>query len=103
MVENTEFVSPNAFLPFVFEDDARGIVSTAVIDYVSLAPLTNDDPISRVNDIIGMIERRSLRNDGAALARFFSSATIESATFLFRCGTPSMKMPLGRLQTASQD
>jgi hypothetical protein len=65
MVENTDFVSPNAFLPFIFEDDGRAIVSTAVIDYVSLAPLTSNDPMSRVNDITGMIERGSLRNDGA--------------------------------------
>ena len=66
MVENTDFVSANAFLPFIVEDSGRAIVSTAVIDYVSLAPLTNDDPMSRVKDIIGMIERGSLRNDGAA-------------------------------------
>ena len=66
MVENTEFVSPNALLPFIFWDDERGIVSTAVIDYVSLAPLTNDDPMSRVKGIVGLIERGSLRNDGAA-------------------------------------
>jgi len=33
-------VSINAFLPFIAEDQARMIVSTAVIDYISLGPLT---------------------------------------------------------------
>jgi hypothetical protein len=37
-VEHTSIVSTNAFLPFIAEDDARAIVSTAVIDYVSLIP-----------------------------------------------------------------
>ena len=66
MVGNTDFVSANAFLPFIAEDSGRAIVSTAVIDYVSLAPLTNGDRMSRVKDIIGMIERGCLRNEGAA-------------------------------------
>jgi hypothetical protein len=66
MVENTDFVSPNAFLPFIAEDSGRAIVSTAAIDYVSLAPLTNDDPMSRVKDIIDIIESGRLQNEGAA-------------------------------------
>jgi hypothetical protein len=66
MVENTDFVSANAFLPFIIEDSGRGIVSTAVIDYVSLAPLRNADPMSRVKDIVGFIESGRLQNDGAA-------------------------------------
>jgi hypothetical protein len=66
MVENTDFVSPNAFLPFIAEDSGRGIVSTAVIDYVSLAALTNGDPMSRVKDIVDMIESRRLQNEGGA-------------------------------------
>src|SRR5271169_6638571 len=37
-----------------------------VIDYVSLGPLTGDDPMSRVKDIIGMIESNILENEGAA-------------------------------------
>src|SRR5262249_24540330 len=55
-----------ALLPFIAEDNSRGVVSTAVIDYVSLAPLTNHDPMSRVKDIIDMIERGVLENEGAA-------------------------------------
>jgi hypothetical protein len=56
-VEHTSIVSMNAFLPFIAEDDSRAIVSRAVIDYVSLGLLTDNDPMSRVKDIIGMIER----------------------------------------------
>ena len=52
MVENVDYVSFNAFLPFVVEDDDRGIVATAVIDYVSLASPTGDDPMSRPRDIV---------------------------------------------------
>jgi hypothetical protein len=65
-VEHTSIVSTNAFLPFIAEDDEGRIVSTAVIDYVSLGPLTNGDPMSRVKDIIGMIESNMLENEGAA-------------------------------------
>ncbi|PTM96123.1 hypothetical protein [Mycoplana dimorpha] len=65
-VEHTTMVSVNAFLPFIVEDDSRSIVSTAVIDYVSLGPLSNGDPMSRVKDILGMIERNLLKNEGAA-------------------------------------
>jgi hypothetical protein len=65
-VENTSVVSVNAFLPFIVEENAQSIVSTAVIDYVSLGPLTQDDPMSRVKDVVGMIERNMLENEGAA-------------------------------------
>ena len=64
-VENTS-VSTNAFLPFIAEEKAQMIASTAVIDYVSLGSLTGDDPMSRVKDIIGMIESNMLENEGAA-------------------------------------
>ena len=66
MVENVDFVSCNAFLPFIAEDDDTTIVSTAVIDYVSLAPLTDNDPMSRPRGIVGMIESGMLENEGAA-------------------------------------
>jgi len=65
-IENTSVISINAFLPFIAEDGARSIVSRAVIDYVSLGPLSNNDPMSRVKDIIGMIKSRTLKNTGAA-------------------------------------
>jgi hypothetical protein len=66
LIENVSYVSTNALLPFIAEDNARRVVSTSVIDYVSLAPLTDNDPMSRVKDIIGMIESGTLKNDGAA-------------------------------------
>ena len=66
MVENTTIVSVNAFLPFIAEDTFRGVVATAVIDYASLGPLTNEDPMSCTNDIIGMIKSGNLKNEGAA-------------------------------------
>jgi hypothetical protein len=65
-VEHTSIVSVNAFLPFIAEDSERYIVSTAVIDYVSLGPVTDGDPMSRVKDILGMIESNMLENEGAA-------------------------------------
>jgi hypothetical protein len=64
-VENSP-VSVNAFLPFIVHEDAGFIAATAVIDYVSLGPLTNDDPMSRVKDIVGMIENNTLKNEAAA-------------------------------------
>jgi hypothetical protein len=66
MVENTDFVSINAFLPFIAKETLRGIVASSVIDYVSLGPLTGNDPMSRPKDIIGLIEGGLLNNEGAA-------------------------------------
>jgi hypothetical protein len=65
-VENTSAVSVNAFLPFIAEETATIIVSNAVVDYVSLGPLSDNDPMSRVKDIIGMIKISMLKNEGAA-------------------------------------
>lgn len=59
-------VSINALLPFIAGDDARAVVSTCVIDFVSLGQLTDDDPMSRVKDIIGLIEGGTLKIEGAA-------------------------------------
>jgi hypothetical protein len=42
------------------------IVSTAVIDYVSLSPLSDNDPMSRVKDIVGLLKNSMLENEGAA-------------------------------------
>ena len=64
--QNTSFVSANAHLPFIACEPDRGICSTAVIDYVSMAPSRPADPISSVQDIIGMISARFPRNVGAA-------------------------------------
>jgi len=66
MVENVDYVSFNAFLPFIMGDDDRGIVATAVIDYVSLASVSDDGPMGEVREIVGMIEGGMLKNEGAA-------------------------------------
>ena len=66
MIQAVDFVSVNAYLPFIAEEPAKRIVSTAVIDYVSLGPLTDNDPMSRVKDITGMIENGYPKNPGAA-------------------------------------
>jgi hypothetical protein len=71
-VQNTSVVSTNALLPFIAEEISFRIVSTAVIDYVSLGPVTDRDPMSRVNDIIGMIESGMLKNEGAAFGGLLS-------------------------------
>jgi hypothetical protein len=65
-MENTDVISINALLPFISEDKSRGIVSSAVISYVSLGPLTGGDPMSRVKEIVDMFERGILENEGAA-------------------------------------
>src|SRR5207248_3060056 len=44
LVQEAPFVSINALWPFIAEDSLRGIVATAVIDYVSLGPLSDNDP-----------------------------------------------------------
>ncbi len=66
MVEAGDSISVNAFLPFIFEDDSGRIVGSAVIDFVSLGPLTDNDPMSCVKRVVGMIESGSLKNEGAA-------------------------------------
>jgi hypothetical protein len=66
LVENTSIVSINALLPFIAEDTERSIVSRAVIDYVSFGPLSDNDPMSRVKDVIGVIKIKMLKNEGAA-------------------------------------
>jgi hypothetical protein len=65
-IKNTSAVSINAFLPFIAEEAATRIVSRAVIDYVSLGPLSDNDPMSRVKDVIGMLKIKMLKNEGAA-------------------------------------
>jgi hypothetical protein len=59
-------VSCNAYLPFIFCETAEGIVGSATIDYISLAELIDGDPMTRVKEVIGLIERESIQNRGAA-------------------------------------
>jgi hypothetical protein len=66
LVEAGDSVSINAFLPFIARDDSWKIVSTAVVDWVSLGPLTGNDPMSRVKGMVDMIEDGTMTNEGAA-------------------------------------
>jgi hypothetical protein len=65
-VANVPAVSANALLPFIAAEPRRLIVSTAVIDYVSLAATPSGDPMSSVREIVDMIAERRLANAGAA-------------------------------------
>ena len=64
-VEAVKFVTANAYLPFISREPDRWIVASAVIEYVSRAPLTDNDPMSRVKDVIGFIENDATANRGA--------------------------------------
>ena len=66
VLDNVDVVSVNALLPFIAEDPSQRIVSTAVIDYVSLGPLADNDPMSWPKDIIEMIKGSHLKDRGAA-------------------------------------
>ena len=66
LVGGVDFVSINAFLPFIAEETSPRIVASAVIDFVCLGPLTDNDEMSRVKDIIAMIEGDHVKNNGAA-------------------------------------
>jgi hypothetical protein len=58
----------NTFLPFVACDPTPAICSRAVIDFVSIAQLTDGDPMSRVRDIIGIMADPRIANRGAVFA-----------------------------------
>lgn len=66
LVENVDWVSTSAFMPFIAEEDAIGIVSSATIDFVSLSPLQDGDPMTSPNVIISLIGQGIIRNAGAA-------------------------------------
>lgn len=72
LVQETTFVSTNAFLPFIVEDRSSRIVSTAVIDYVSLGDISDGDAMSRVKEMAGLIESGQLKNEGAAFGGLLS-------------------------------
>lgn len=55
LVENSKAFTVNAFLPFICQDPHRHIVAKAAVDYVSLGPLLNDDPMFFPKELIGLI------------------------------------------------
>ena len=66
VIDNLDTVSINSLLPFIAEEPSKRIVSSAVIDYVCLRPLSKNDEMSGAKDIIGMIQSATLKNSGAA-------------------------------------
>ena len=56
----------NALLPFIVEELAANIVSTAVIDLVSLAPMRNGDPMNVPMTVVDLIRAGAITNVGAA-------------------------------------
>ena len=55
-----------AFTPFMFVDTDIGIVSTATIDFASLGPPLNDDPIQRAVEVMDCI-KKGIPNNRAAI------------------------------------
>ena len=66
IINNQDFISVNSFLPFIAEDTSKRVVANAVIDYVSLRPITNNNEMDAPNDIVGMFKSGMLENPGAA-------------------------------------
>jgi hypothetical protein len=66
VVDNLESVGVNALLPFILKEPLRGIVSSAVIDYVAIGSIVNDDPLGRPKDIVEFIRSGNMANIGAA-------------------------------------
>jgi hypothetical protein len=55
----------NVYLPFICGDPDIGVCCTAVMSWVSEADLTDDDPMSRVKDVIDLIVTRRAESLGA--------------------------------------
>lgn len=66
LVTGTDFVSANAFLPFICSETDTTLVATSVIDFVSLAPVRDNDPMSTALDIIAGIKANRIARPGAA-------------------------------------
>jgi hypothetical protein len=66
LVTGTDFVSANAILPFICSETDVALVSTSVIDFVSLAPVRDNDPMSTSLDIIAGIKANRIAKPGAA-------------------------------------
>ena len=57
IVEQIGGWTAGALTPFMLLDTDLGVVSTATIDYTSVGSLLGDDPMTRPNDVVMMIER----------------------------------------------
>ena len=56
-----------AITPFMLLDPNPGIVSTATIDYTSLGSLFENDPMTRPEDVVTMIEKDIPQNPAAVI------------------------------------
>lgn len=54
-----------ALIPFIMLDTELSIVSTATVDYTSLGPLIDNNPMTRPLDVIDMIQNNMSRNPAA--------------------------------------
>ncbi len=66
IIDNLNFISVNSFLPFIAEDTSKRVVASAVIDYISLRPVTDNNEMGGPYDIIEMFKSGMLENPGAA-------------------------------------
>lgn len=64
VIERT--ISPNGLLPYIFQDDDIGIVSTATLDFVMVYPLKDNDPMTGVRQVLDFIKKGTPSNCAAA-------------------------------------
>lgn len=60
-----DFVSAEVLIPVMIGESSDGIAATAAIDIASLGSLVENDPMTRVNQIIELLESGYIRNPGA--------------------------------------
>lgn len=63
----TNDISINALLPFLYEETDKAIVSSAVIDYVMYRKVEDDEELAGVKDIVNALEAGAGKNTGAIL------------------------------------
>jgi len=58
-------LSPNGLLPYIFQDDDIGIVSTATLDFVMVHPLKNNDSMTGVRTVLNFLVKGTPTNCAA--------------------------------------
>lgn len=59
-------LSLNGLLPYLFNDNSYGLVSTVALDYAVLHPIQNGDPLTGPKSVLGYILSEALTNNPAA-------------------------------------
>lgn len=67
IVEQIGGWTAGALTPFMLLDTDLGVVSTATIDYASVGSILGEDPMTRPNDVVMMLERGIPENPAAVL------------------------------------